>query len=116
MLRWRQEQARAGVEGRLGPWPVNPATVSTREQLVQAFEYLSMLRLGPAARHQNHHQIAEGLSVEETDSWAPRHQAAEHLAAVYEQARYAPIGDSLLEADLAAARRELCFLAGVSGA
>jgi len=116
LTRWRQAHVAHGARTwRLGPWPVNPATISTREQLVQAFEYLSLLRLGPEARHQNHHQLAAALSKDETDSWAPRQQAVEHLASVYEQARYAPADDPVPEADLAAARRELCLLAGVPG-
>ena len=36
--------------------------------------------------------------------------------ALYEQARYAPPEEALSDIDLAAARRNLCFLAGVSAA
>jgi hypothetical protein len=107
---------------KLGPWPVDPAGVRTREELIRAFEYLSVLRLGPAARHWHHLAIAFGLggSASHTaplsgwgDPLAQRRQAAEELASLYEQARYAPPGDALSESALATARRNLCLLAGV---
>ena len=94
----------------LGPWPVVPSQIRTREELVKAFDYFALLRLGSAARHWNHREIADRLGVEE------RHQAATQLAGVYEQARYAPASDELPEQDLARARRDLCLLAGVAGA
>jgi hypothetical protein len=107
---------------KLGPWPVDPAGVRTREELIRAFEYLSVLRLGPAARHWHHWAIALGLggTASQTrpvrawgDPWGQRRQAAEELASLYEQARYAPPGDALSESALATARRDLCLLAGV---
>jgi hypothetical protein len=106
---------------KLGPWPVDPSGVRTREELIRAFEYLSLLRLGPAARHQNHRAIAFSLGASESgpvngwgDPLAERHQAAKELASLYEQARYAPPGDVLSQAALDRARRDLCLLAGVA--
>jgi len=96
---------------RLGRWPVQPAAIRTREDLIKAFDYLSLLQLGQAARHWNHRQIAVGLGSKQDEE---RDRAATHLAGVYEQARYAPISDDLPDAELAAARRHLCQLAGVS--
>jgi hypothetical protein len=106
--------AGAGGSWRLGPWPVNPAAVRTREEMVKAFEYLSLLLLGPSARHRNHLEIAADLSNDKRHASVDRHLAAQHLAALYEQARYAPPSDALPEAELPAARRYLCYLAGVS--
>jgi hypothetical protein len=129
----------ADGEGRtLGPWPVDPAAVGTREELVRAFEYLSLLSLGIAARTWNHRTIAKHLSWEvrkRNNSESPaslpsrghtsvlpsnlpdeRRRAAFELAGLYEKARYAPPSDSLPDTALAAARRDLCFLAGVSAA
>ncbi len=94
---------------RLGPWPVRPEAVRTREELVRAFEYLSLLLLGPAARAWNHRDIAAGLG----DSPA-RSGAAERLAGLYERARYAPPDEPLPEPELGAARRDLRYLAGAS--
>ena len=113
----RAHDVRTGKAGwRLGSWPTNPAHVTTRADLIRAFEYVSLLRLGPNARHWNHREIAAGLGVENDRPYPERREAAEQVAAVYEQARYAPPEEALSDIDLAAARRNLCFLAGVSAA
>ncbi|MBV9125142.1 MAG: hypothetical protein JO112_17440 [Planctomycetes bacterium] len=98
---------------RLGPWPLNPATVVTRADLVQAFEYLALLKLGPAARNWHHYTIGEALGKDEGKG-GERRQAAHHLAALYEKARYAPEEESLPDQAITAARHELCLLAGVA--
>jgi hypothetical protein len=95
---------------RLGPWPVQPATVGTRYDLVRAFEYLALSRLGAAARNQNHLEIAAGLGAAD----AGRRGAAKRLATLYEQARYAPPEEELPASDLALARAALSLLAGGS--
>jgi hypothetical protein len=100
---------------RLGPWPVQPALVRTREELVRAFEYLSLLRLGKAARSWNHRQIAANLGGV-TSAATECGEAAARLAQAYEHARYAPAADELPDRELEAARRDLCLLAGVAGA
>jgi hypothetical protein len=107
------------AERRLGPWPVNPAAVRTREDLIRAFEYLSLLRLGLRARHWNHREIAAQLAAQPAATSlvaAERDHAVAHLAGLYEQARYAPPFDPWSDEDLAAARLELCSLAGVAAA
>jgi hypothetical protein len=96
----------------LGPWPVDPARLATRADLVRAFEYLALLRLGPQARAWNHCAIANQLGGYSPD----QEPAADELAALYEQARYAPGDDPLAPSDLVAARRNLCLLAGVATA
>jgi hypothetical protein len=115
---WRVLAARRAAEAaagwRLGPWPVAPATVATRRDLVAAFEYLALLCLGPAARACNHLDLAARLGGQTPD--AERRRAAGELAHLYEQARYAPDDDLLSPDDLAAARRDLCLLAGVAAA
>jgi hypothetical protein len=74
------------------------------------------------ARHWHHLAIASALSRLSADTavsitWShtsvERRRAAEQLAAVYEQARYAPPNEPLAESALATARRDLCLLAGV---
>jgi hypothetical protein len=108
---------RSAAEGaggwRLGPWPVAPGAVATRGDLVAAFEYLAFLRLGPAARVLNHLDVADELGEQAPDS-GDRRRAADELARLYEQARYAPEEEPLTEEDLASARRDLCMLAGVA--
>lgn len=106
----------AGPAWRLGPWPVDPAKIATRQDLVRAFEYLSLLMLGPTARSWNHRAIAARLSAEPNDAGADRRLAAEHLAGLYEKARYAPPADPLPDGEVRDARRDLCFLAGVAHA
>lgn len=111
--RWQlASSGRRGEGWRLGPWPVDPASVASREDLVRAFEYLSLLCCGPAARTWNHREIAARLGGNDTE----RARAATDLATVYERARYAPARESLSETTLAAARRDLCLLAGVAAA
>src|SRR5262249_61129604 len=107
-LVWRRRRlTRLGGAGwKLGPWPVDPAAVRTREELVRAFEYLSLLRLGPSARSRNHLEIADRLG----------NGAARQLARAYEQAPSAPPADTLADSDLANARRHLTFLAGAPSA
>jgi hypothetical protein len=118
---WRSRawyRARAGAAagpGDLGAWPVPPGAVATRDELVRAFEYLALQRLGPDARSRHHLDLADRLGAGGEDGRA-RRQAAGHLARLYEQARYAPEDEPLAAADLAAARRDLCFLAGVASA
>ncbi|MHB1425631.1 MAG: hypothetical protein ACYC3I_20880 [Gemmataceae bacterium] len=105
----------AGEEWRLGPWPVPPDGVSTRQDVIRAFEHLVLLCLGPAASACHHRALAERLA--ELDRGNPaRRQAAETLAWLYEQARYAPAGESLSQCQLIDARHALCFLAGVTTA
>jgi hypothetical protein len=116
-LAWSRHQAEgAGGTWKPGPWPVDPAAVSTRGQLVQAFEYLALLRLGRGARTRNHRDLAVQLALTPGEDPPRRRQAARRLARLYEHARYAPLDEQVPEEDLAAARRDLCFLAGVASA
>jgi hypothetical protein len=137
-----------GGEWRLGPWPVPPGAVSTRQDVIRAFEYLALLCLGPAAAACHHRQLAErlaGLTPHPNpppqrgrekegpphngreplspsplmgEGWgggnAGRRQAAEMLAWLYEQARYAPAREALSPEQLSDARHALCLLAGVT--
>jgi hypothetical protein len=114
-LRWYREQAANADGWKLGPWPVRPEAVATREQLVSAFEYLALLCLGPVALACNHLDLASRLGAREgTD--VEKRRAVEHLARLYERARYAPANEALPPEALTAARRDLCLLAGVAGA
>jgi hypothetical protein len=92
----------------LGPWPVDPARIASRRQLIQAFEYLALTLLGPTARSTNHRDIADNLGAT-----PEREQAADELAALYEQARYDPLAGEPALPSLEAARRDLCLLAGL---
>jgi hypothetical protein len=114
LLRDLQRRRAAAADGPagLGPWPVDPARVADRGQLIQAFEYLGVKRGGMPARTWNHHMLADRLGA--TD---PAHRAAaERLAELYAESRYAPAAAPLPPESLDEARRDLCLLAGVNPA
>ena len=114
---WARRQARNRLQRQQrGSWPIRPEAVHTREELVWAFEYLSLFLLGPAARTKNHREIAHHLGSETPEGTPQRREAAQRLAALYEQARYAPPDEILPEPELAAARQALSFLAGAPSA
>jgi hypothetical protein len=101
----------AKANGR-GPAPVSVdlSTLASREDLIRAFEHLSLVKLGMVARSWNHLHLAAGLGGER----GAQRQIANHLAFLYEQARYAP-GDSRLSPHaLRTAQHELAILAGVA--
>jgi hypothetical protein len=128
MRGWSRPASADGPQGwTLGPWPVDPRRVRTREDLVRAFEYLALLSLGPSARNRHHLDLAQQLggpdvalrlSARRVSEVAlpNRRRAAQELADLYERARYAPPSDPWPEAAVAAARRDLCSLAGVAAA
>lgn len=93
---------------RLGRWPVRPGQVTTREELIRAFEYLACLLLGSKGAYQHHHELAEEMAEK-----APEHRESAHrLARLYEQARYTPDTDPLAADEVATARNDLSLLAG----
>jgi hypothetical protein len=109
-LRAAKGQAGGGAKTwSAGPWPVHPSRVSTREDLIRAFEHLAFVRLGLRARPLNHIDLAGRLG-----DTGDRAEPAARLTHLYEQARYAP-PDELLPADeLATARGDLSTLAGAA--
>jgi hypothetical protein len=115
-LAQRNERAARNAGFNLGSWPVVPGQVRSGPELIKAFEYLSLLYLGRAARTLNHREIAKSLGQTKEIASFEQLQATEALAALYEQARYAPWGASLPESDLSMARRHLSLLAGARSA
>jgi hypothetical protein len=93
----------------LGPWPLDPRHIATREDLVRAFEYLSVLICGMEARTWTHGTIAQALA----GLAATQGHAAALLARLYELARYAPLDEPLTPGELAEGRGIVCQLAGV---
>jgi hypothetical protein len=94
----------------LGPWPVDPRRINTREDVVKAFEYLSVLICGPSAKTWTHNTIADALS----ELAATHGETAAMLARLYELARYAPLDEPLTHDEVMEARELVCGLAGVS--
>ena len=106
----KDDRAAAPVApGGLGPWPVDPRRLATREDVARAFEYLSVLVCGPVAKTWTHTTIARAL----LDLVETHGEAAVMLARLYELARYAPADEPLTTAELAEARRLVCRLAGL---
>jgi hypothetical protein len=99
-------------EWRLGPWPVRPDQVSARGDLVAAFEHLALMCLGLPARTHHHLDLARQIAEQPSLDPDRRRDAALTLARLYEQARYTPDDEPLSPQDVAAARRELGYLAG----
>lgn len=101
--------ARAAGGGGPTLWPIDPRAINTREDVVKAFEFLSVLLCGPAAKTWTHSTIADELSA----LAATHGDTAVKLARLYELARYAPLDEPLTRAELLEARRLACDLAGV---
>jgi hypothetical protein len=102
----------AGAAALAGGWPIDPREINTREDVVKAFEYLSVLICGPGAKTWTHSTIADELSVlAESDPGT-----ALKLARLYELARYAPLDEPLTRVELLEARRLVCDLAGMDEA
>jgi hypothetical protein len=112
LARYRRNREMAGDLAVPGVWPVAPARVSNRDELIQAFEYLALLRLGRNARSQHHRLLAEGLGGDE----ASHLRAARRLADLYERARYAPDSEPFSTESLHEARHSLALLAGMAHA
>ncbi len=89
-------------------WPVAPQLVSTREDVVKAFDFLSIAKCGSAAVNWHHRFIAETLSGQQPK----QRDAVNQLAGLYEKARYAPVNEPFTESDLVAARTSLSQIAG----
>ena len=93
---------------RLGPWPIDPRKVTTRGQLVQAFDYLALLVLGTDVRSWNHRAISRKMMERKLEL-----DAVEQLTCLYEAARYTAGPEPLTVSDQTLARRCLCLLAEV---
>jgi hypothetical protein len=110
---WFTSLQRAGRSAwKLGPWPVLPEDVTTRGDLVRAFEYLALLCLGPAARTSHHLELGERIGDQPALDADRRRESATALSRLYERARYTPDQEPLPGEDLRRARRELAYLAG----
>jgi hypothetical protein len=116
-LRWSRQpsaaQNQAGPAGIAVVQGIDPRDIRTRQQLVQAFEYLSLRLLGPAVRSWTADAIVRMLARRSLPVSA---EQFERLAKLYEQARYAPEIEILSPQMLEEGRGILCRIAGVSPA
>lgn len=90
--------------------PIDPNDIRTRQDLVEAFDRLSVQKYGETARVWNHRTI--GGKLENT---APETQAdaAHELTSLYEHARYLPAHQDLTEQQISRARQHLRTLTEV---
>jgi uncharacterized membrane protein YgcG len=85
-------------------------SIRTREQLVHAFDHVSLDRIGDDARTWNHRVIADQFAEAK-----PAHaEPADQLAGLYERARYAPHDEDLSAGEFSDARRDLRVIAEVA--
>jgi hypothetical protein len=100
----KHDEWKAGKGGhagwRLGPWPVQPQSIKSRDDVVRAFEYLSVLQLGPDALTWNHLDIALALGRR----FPALADNALELGGHYEQARYAPASEAMSPTSVRTAR------------
>lgn len=106
--RWKFDQARRAAQGVGGPGGIDFNAIRTREELVRAFDHVSLNQIGEEARTWNHRVIADQFAEAKPAQAAP----ANELAGLYERARYAPVDENLTSGDFADARRDLRTLAG----
>ena len=101
------ERAAAHTTGKLG---IDFDSVRTREELVRAFDHVSLDQIGEEARSWNHRVIADQIS----EARPAQAEPADELAGLYERARYAPLDEDLSTGEFADARRDLRVIAGVT--
>lgn len=109
LVRWalQSKPAKHSHRDQLGPWPIRPESVSTRAELIQAFDYLALWSLGLDVKCWNHHAVADRWCAESPDQAS----IARALASLYEAARYTDGTDELPEPQRDEARRSLVKLA-----
>lgn len=107
--KWKLDQAQkaASAAGLAG---LDLSSIRTREELVAAFDAVTLDQIGDEARNWNHRVIAGEFVEQQPANTDP----ANELASLYEKARYAPLDEDLTPHEFADAQRDLHVLAGVS--
>ena len=100
LKRNRSEQA---AEAAIGSDAVDLDSIRSREQLVRAFNNVSLEQCGAEARSWNHHVVADRFGKAKPAVAGP----AVEVAGLYERARYAPADEDLTAVEFADARRDL---------
>ena len=108
--RWSNANAAARLAGP-GRWPIDPRSISTRDDVVRAFEYLAVALCGVGSMTWHHERIAAELPTHLPESFP--HDAVETLVGQYEVAKYAPADEPFPPASVASVRELFCRLAGV---
>ncbi|WP_157369291.1 hypothetical protein [Zavarzinella formosa] len=84
--------------------------IRTREELVEAFDTLTVEKLGDESRNWNHRVVTETFADNKPEVAEP----VQELGELYQKARYAPPQDDLTQGELSTAERDLRTVAGVN--
>jgi len=109
LRKWKLNQAGRAAGLDAGKTGIDLDTIRTREELVRAFDHVSLDQIGEEARSWNHRVIADQIA----DTRPAQAEPAGELAGLYERARYAPLDEDLSPGEFADARRDLRVIAGV---
>lgn len=109
LRQWKLKQAERTVAHVTGKPGIDFDSIRTREELVRAFDHVSLDQIGQEARSWNHRVIADRFA----ESRPAQAEPADELAGLYERARYAPLDEDLTGGEFADARRDLRVIAGV---
>jgi hypothetical protein len=109
LRQWKLKQAERAAAHLAGRPGIDFDSIRTREELVQAFDHVSLDQIGEEARSWNHRVIADQFAGARPAQAEP----ADELAGLYERARYAPLDEDLTTGEFADARRDLRAIAGV---
>jgi hypothetical protein len=110
LRKWKLNQAERAAAGAAGRRGIDFDSIRTREQLVRAFDHVSLDQIGDEARSWNHQVIADQFA----ESRPAQAEPAGELAELYERARYAPLDEDLTAGEFADARRDLRVIAGAT--
>jgi hypothetical protein len=109
LRKWRLHQIERAAAHTTGKAGIDLDAIRTREELVRAFDHVSLDQIGEEARSWNHRVIADQIAGARPAQAEP----AGELAGLYERARYAPLDEDLSAGEFADARRDLRVIAGV---
>lgn len=101
--KWKANEAHRAAQAAAGALGIDFDSIRTREELVRAFDHVSLAQIGEEARSWNHRVIADQFAEVKPVVAEP----ATELAGLYERARYAPLDEDLSAGDFADARRDL---------
>ena len=107
---WKVNQAERAAAAAAGRAGLDFDAIRTREQLVQAFDRVSLEQIGDEARPWNHRVVADQIA----EARPAQAEPADELAGLYERARYAPADEDLTAGEFSSARRDLRVIAGVT--
>lgn len=107
--KWKLHQIERAAAHTTGKPGIDLDAIRTREELVRAFDHMSLDQMGEDARSWNHRVIADQIA----EARPAQAEPAGELAGLYERARYAPLDEDLSAGEFADARRDLRVIAGV---